>query len=111
MVWPKRFLFRNLNRSLNLNLTEAGLRGRLRLRLDPKTNRAFQFVPPARSSPHMISVEAAVERILAALPAPGVEEIPLTEADGRFLAGRILSPVDLPNFDNSAVDGYAVRAE
>jgi len=59
----------------------------------------------------VIQLEEAVERILAALPAPVAEEIPLTEADGRILTGRILSPVDLPNFDNSAVDGYAVRAE
>jgi molybdopterin molybdotransferase len=39
----------------------------------------------------------------------GTETVPLAEADGRVLAGPILAPVDLPPFDNSAVDGYAVR--
>jgi molybdopterin molybdotransferase len=34
----------------------------------------------------------------------------LTEADGRILAEQVRSPIDLPPFDNSAMDGYAVRA-
>ena len=42
-------------------------------------------------------------------PATAVEEVPLVEADGRVLAIDIAAPVDLPPFDNSAVDGYAVR--
>lgn len=41
--------------------------------------------------------------------AAGTETVPLMEADGRVLAGAIMSPRDLPGFDNSAVDGYAVR--
>jgi len=39
----------------------------------------------------------------------GVEHVALHEADGRVLAADIAAPVDLPPFDNSAVDGYAVR--
>jgi molybdopterin molybdotransferase len=35
--------------------------------------------------------------------------VPLVEADGRVLAEDIAAPIDLPPFDNSAVDGYAVR--
>ena len=38
-------------------------------------------------------------------------EVPLREALGRVLAQNIVAPVDLPPFDNSAVDGYAVRGE
>jgi molybdopterin molybdotransferase len=38
-----------------------------------------------------------------------VETIPLYAADGRILAADVIAPVDLPPFDNSAVDGYAVR--
>jgi len=38
-----------------------------------------------------------------------VERVPLTEARGRVLVADVVAPVDLPPFDNSAVDGYAVR--
>jgi molybdopterin molybdotransferase len=58
----------------------------------------------------MLELEAALARILAALPPPVTEHAPLASAYRRFLAGQILSPVDLPGFDNSAMDGYAVRA-
>ncbi len=37
--------------------------------------------------------------------------IPLTEAHNRILAEDVLAPEDLPRFNRSAVDGYAVRAE
>ena len=39
------------------------------------------------------------------------KELPLDDALGRVLAEDIESPIDLPPFDRSAVDGYAVRAE
>src|SRR2546430_5957394 len=39
------------------------------------------------------------------------EEISLSEALGRVLARDVLAPVDVPSFDRSNVDGYAVRAE
>ena len=35
--------------------------------------------------------------------------MPLAAARGRVLAADVIAPVDLPPFDNSAVDGYAVR--
>ena len=38
------------------------------------------------------------------------ERVPLSSASGRVLAEQILSPIHLPAFDNSAMDGYAVRA-
>jgi putative molybdopterin biosynthesis protein len=38
-------------------------------------------------------------------------EIVLSEAHGRVLAADIVAPVDVPGFDRSNVDGYAVRAE
>ena len=37
------------------------------------------------------------------------ETVPLAQADGRILAVDVLAPMALPPFDNSAVDGYAVR--
>jgi len=59
----------------------------------------------------MLELEDAVARILAALPAPQRESISLNEANGRVLLEPVLSPMDLPPFDNSAMDGYALRAE
>ena len=41
--------------------------------------------------------------------AAGVERVPLERADGRVLAETVVAPIDLPPFDNSAVDGFAVR--
>jgi molybdopterin molybdotransferase len=49
---------------------------------------------------------AIVERISAVAQ---TESVSLIEADGRVLAEPLIAPIDLPNFDNSAVDGYAVR--
>ncbi len=38
----------------------------------------------------------------------GHERVPLAGAEGRVLSKDILAPIDLPHFDNSAVDGYAL---
>ena len=58
----------------------------------------------------MLEFEEALARVLAAVPAPTSENVSLNEAAGRVLAERIRSPLDLPSFDNSAMDGYALRA-
>ena len=58
-----------------------------------------------------LSYEAALSQVLAALPPPQVERIPLSGAHNRILAERVLSPAVLPPFDNSSMDGYAVRSE
>src|SRR5215468_574828 len=39
------------------------------------------------------------------------EEVPLRAALGRVLAVDVIAAVDLPPFDNSAVDGFAVRSQ
>jgi molybdopterin molybdotransferase len=51
-----------------------------------------------------------VDRIIRARVAPvaEIERVALAAADGRVLADDIEAPMDLPPFDNSAVDGYAV---
>jgi molybdopterin molybdotransferase len=56
---------------------------------------------------------AEAEQLIAARvnPVSGREKVLLREALGRVLATDIVAPVDLPPFDNSAVDGYAVRGE
>src|SRR5262245_18232319 len=57
----------------------------------------------------LLPVEQA-ERIIHARVAPvaEVETVSLQAAPGRVLARDVLAPIDLPPFDNSAVDGYAV---
>ncbi len=52
-----------------------------------------------------------VERIIAerVVPVAEVETVPLNAARGRVIASDVVAPIDLPPFDNSAVDGYAVR--
>jgi len=40
----------------------------------------------------------------------GPETIPLHEALGRVLAGDVIAPIDVPGFDRSNVDGFAVQA-
>lgn len=47
---------------------------------------------------------------LRALPVLPAETVPLTEALGRRLAEALHAPADLPGFDRSTVDGFAVRA-
>lgn len=44
------------------------------------------------------------------VPVLPVEEIQISAALGRILANEIISPVDLPDFDRSTMDGYAVRS-
>src|SRR5438045_3074108 len=39
------------------------------------------------------------------------EEVPLAEALHRVLAADVVAPLDVPGFDRSNVDGFAVRAE
>jgi putative molybdopterin biosynthesis protein len=57
--------------------------------------------------------DEAERRFRAALDlAPrGIERVDLESALGRVLAADVLSPVDVPSFDRSNVDGYAVIAE
>jgi molybdopterin molybdotransferase len=58
----------------------------------------------------MISVEDHLARILAAVARLAPRELELLEARGCVLAEEVTSPVPLPGFTNSAMDGYAVRS-
>jgi len=59
----------------------------------------------------MVSVEEHAARVAALLSfEPGLEDLPLNQALGRVTASAILSPVDLPLFRNSQMDGFAVHA-
>ncbi len=59
------------------------------------------------------SADEALQRFRAALkPQPlGTEQVPLESSLGRVLAQDIESPVDVPGFDRSNVDGFALRAQ
>lgn len=58
----------------------------------------------------LMPVAAAIEAILASLPAPTASEtLPLSAALGRVAATACLAAVDVPPADNSAMDGYAIR--
>jgi molybdopterin molybdotransferase len=58
----------------------------------------------------LMRIEAAEALIQERVtPVAEVETVPLAEARDRVLAHDIVAPLDLPPFDNSAVDGYAVR--
>ncbi len=62
-------------------------------------------------APGMVSVEEALEFMLArARPLEEARSVPLTEALGRVLAHAEISPIDVPGYANSSMDGYAVRA-
>jgi molybdopterin molybdotransferase len=56
------------------------------------------------------TVREASERILTGATPLGIERVPLVDALGRALAEDIQSPLDHPPWDNSSMDGYAVRA-
>ena len=61
----------------------------------------------------LLSLEDAEKRIAESISVKplGVEEVSLQEALGRVLAENIVSPIDVPPFNRSTVDGYAVKAE
>ncbi len=57
----------------------------------------------------VITVEEALAILAAAAKPLGIEGVALAQASGRVLAGDLVSDVDWPPFDTSAMDGYAVR--
>jgi len=57
----------------------------------------------------VLSVEEALERILATVRALDAERVPILEAVGRVLAEEVTADRDIPPHTNSAMDGYAVR--
>lgn len=59
----------------------------------------------------MQSIAEALSSMMPAFSTLGEEEVPLLEAVGRYLSRDVTARFDSPSFDNSAMDGYAVRAE
>lgn len=59
----------------------------------------------------MLSFHQARDQILAAVQPLSIEKVALLDAAGRAVAEDVIANRALPLFDNSAMDGYAVRAE
>lgn len=63
------------------------------------------------ASPSLISVDEATARILdLASPVEQSEMVGIEQALGRVLAEDVYSTINVPGYDNSAMDGYAVRS-
>ena len=59
----------------------------------------------------MISVEEALERILAEIMPLDVVQVPLAESLGHVLAQEVIAQEDMPPFANSAMDGFALLSK
>lgn len=59
----------------------------------------------------MLTVDQALDRILAQATPIGARTVPLAQAAGRVLAMPVTAGTSQPPFDASAMDGYAVRAD
>lgn len=59
----------------------------------------------------MITVKNALERVLESVSPLGIERLDILSAQGKILGEDICSPRNIPPKDNSAMDGYALRAE
>ena len=69
--------------------------------MSPETSAPSTFLP----------LDEALERIRAGLePVEGYQQLALRDALGRVLAEDVASPIDVPAYTNSAMDGYAVRS-
>ena len=60
--------------------------------------------------PPLLPVDAALETVLLAMRSLGAERVPIADALGRVIVEDVVAPRDLPPWDNSSVDGYAVVA-
>lgn len=56
-------------------------------------------------------VESAIDKILTHVKTLGIEEVGIYECGGRVLAEDIVARTNIPPFDRSAMDGYALVAE
>lgn len=58
----------------------------------------------------LMPLDVALTQMLDRIsPLSETETLPLLQAFGRITARDVVSPLDVPGFDNSAMDGYAVR--
>ncbi len=72
------------------------------------TDTAQAAAPPPGRKPLMPLDDALQALLTTVSPLTETEVVSLREADGRVLAHDVLSALDVPGFDNSSMDGYAV---
>ena len=77
----------------------------------PKNHSGMSHTHAHPPDPNMLTVEAALERVLALTEQLNSESKSLIEADGHTLSESIFAPINLPGSDNSAMDGYCVKSE
>jgi molybdopterin molybdotransferase len=65
---------------------------------------------PAKFTPLRSLSDALAELLAHALPLEGSEAVATFDADRRVLAHDVVSQLNVPGFDNSAMDGYALRS-
>ena len=64
------------------------------------------------ATPGLISVDQAIEKIVSqVVPVTETEPVDILDALNRVLAEDLQSAINVPGYDNSAMDGYAVRSE
>jgi molybdopterin molybdotransferase len=66
---------------------------------------------PVKAFFRVVTSAEAREQLAALAPKTGTETVSILEAYGRVLAKALTSPVDLPHFHRTNMDGYAVRAQ
>ena len=59
----------------------------------------------------MVTIEKAQEAVLSNVPLMPEVKVPLAKSLSRALAEDVSSDIDMPPFDTTAMDGYAVRGE
>ncbi|MEZ9232727.1 bifunctional molybdopterin-guanine dinucleotide biosynthesis adaptor protein MobB/molybdopterin molybdotransferase MoeA [Vibrio amylolyticus] len=63
-------------------------------------------------SPAFLSVQEGQDKILSKVSSTeGIETLPVEKSYGRVLASNITSPIHVPQYTNSAMDGYAIRGD
>lgn len=58
-----------------------------------------------------IPVTEAIARLMNHIPSVKIESVPLQQAYGRILAENIVAKHDIPHFNRSAYDGFAIRSQ
>jgi molybdopterin molybdotransferase len=59
----------------------------------------------------LLSIEAARAEVVSSCAPLAAEPVPVEDAGGRVLAADVRAAADVPRFDNSAMDGFAVRSD
>ncbi|MBX2879127.1 MAG: molybdopterin molybdotransferase MoeA [Granulosicoccus sp.] len=63
------------------------------------------------SDPELLPVDIAIERVAQSLiPITETETLPLRDALGRVLGADVVSPINVPSYVNSAMDGFAINS-